>query len=70
MSLKDNIVEGVVKSKVSEQKYLLQMIMSFLFTNLGVLNTTENRLEFFVDLPALFKVIYQSLYGFEIIRSI
>ena len=31
----EKLREGVVKSKVSEQKYLLQMIMSFLFTNLG-----------------------------------
>ena len=58
----DKLREGLAESNVSEQKYLLNMIIHYLTVNLIDLHTKEDRLEFFINLPSLFKLIYQSLY--------
>ena len=58
----DKIKSGLAESKVSEQKYILNLIIGFLLDNLKELSTKERRLEFYLSLPHIFKSIYKSLF--------
>ena len=54
----------VSKYHISEQQLLLSIMIRLLTTNLTLLKSKEERLEFYMGLPSLFKLVYETLYTF------
>ncbi len=54
----------VSRYNISEQRLLLSIMIRLLTTNLTLLKSKEERLEFYMSLPSLFKLVYETLYTF------
>ncbi|MFX1340261.1 MAG: hypothetical protein ACFFDK_16750 [Promethearchaeota archaeon] len=54
----------VARYNISEQRLLLSIIIRLLTTNLTLLHSKEERLEFYMSLPSIFKSVYETLYTF------
>ena len=62
-SLRDE-KNDVARYNISEQRLLLSIIIRLLTTNLALLQSKEERLEFYMSLPSTFKAVYETLYTF------
>jgi len=56
--------QEVARYHISEQRLLLSIIIRLLTTNLTILKSKEERLEFYMSLPSIFKSVYETLYTF------
>ena len=56
--------KDVARYNISEQRLILSIIIRLLTTNLTLLHSKEERLEFYMSLPSTFKSVYETLYTF------